>query len=274
LTKQSKAYEMRVSPWIPATVSLALILLPAGSIARMAMPPAMVGPQFHQSAKPCSTRFAEFGGSSTGTQIPIPALRLGGPIRRATTSFTTGGSGTANAFEMERRRKAGLPYEPAMFDTSSSNLPLVYAEEAAETANAYLYERLPLKTLSKAYDPNALIFAQAVSLTAGRIASLQLTMAAAPSTLPKVRAFFGQSSPGGCRNQAVDIYAPAMTAKQVRDLFSPSQCNWWRLAACTESQLPRGKVLFVEPGYQAGRYTYRWIDYDLLAKAGFTKSNR
>ena len=263
---------MHVSRWILGTVSLALILLPAGSIARMARPPESVGPLLYWSAPPCSTRFTEIGGSTAGTQIPIPALRLGQPIRRATTSFTTRGSGTANAYEMERRRKAGLPYEPAMFDTSSSDLPLVYAGEAAERANAHFYERLPLKTLSKAYDPNALVFAQPVSPTAGRIASLHLTMAKAPSTLPRVRAFFGQPSPGGCRDQPVDIYAPAMTARQVRALFSSSQCNWWRLAACTESQLPRGKVLFVEPGYQAGRYTYRWIDYDLLAKAGFGKS--
>ncbi|MEP7007879.1 MAG: hypothetical protein ABI810_18005 [Sphingomonas bacterium] len=258
---------MRVSPWILGTVSLALILLPAGSGARMAMPPAMVGPQFHRSAEPCSTRFTDLGGSSTGAQIPIPALRLGEPIRRATTPFTTGGSGTANAYEMERRRKAGLPYEPPTFDTSSSDRPLVYAGEAAATTNAHVYERLPLKTLSKAYDPYALIFAQPVSLTAGRVASLQLTIAKAPSTRPRVRALFGQPLPGGCRDQTVDIYAPAMTARQVRDLFSPSQCSWWRLAACTESQRPRGRVLFVEPAYQAARYTYRWVDYDQLAGA-------
>lgn len=265
---------MRVSRWIPATVSLALILLPAGSVARMYRPPESVGPLSYWSAPPCSTRFTEFGGSTTGTQIPIPALRLGQPIRRATTSFTTGGSVTANAFEMERRRKAGLPYEPAMFNTSSLDLPLVYAGEAAAAANAYFYERLPIKTVSKGYDPNALVFAQPVSPTAGRIASLQLTMATAPSTLPRVRALFGQPSPGGCRDQAVDIYAPAMTARQVRDLFSPSQCNWWRLAACTESQLPRGRVLFVALGDGPARYTYRWVDYDLLAKTGFGKSGR
>ncbi|MEO8374408.1 MAG: hypothetical protein ABI471_04230 [Sphingomonas bacterium] len=266
-----KEFEMRVSRWIPATISLALILLPAGSGARAIRPPDIVGPPQYSSAAPCSTRFTEFGGSSAGTQIPIPALRLGEPIRRATTSFTTGGSGTANAYEMERRRKAGLPYEPVMFDTSSSDLPLVYAEEAA---NAYLYERLPLKTLSKAYDPYGLIFAQPVSPTAGRIASLQLTMAKAPSALPRVRALFGQPSPGGCRDRTVDIYAPAMTARQVRDLFSHSQCNWWQLATCTESQLPRGRVLFVALGDGPARYTYRWVDYDLLAGTRFGKSSR
>jgi hypothetical protein len=156
-----------------------------------------------------------------------------------------------------------------MFDTSLSDLPLVYAGEAAETANAYLYERLPIKTLSKAYDPNALVFAQPVSLTLGRIASLQLTMAKAPSTLPRVRALFGQPSPGGCRDLAVDIYAPAMTARQIRDLFSPSQCSWWQPSACTEAQRPRGRVLFVALGGGPARYTYRWIDYDLLAGARF-----
>ncbi|MEO7691576.1 MAG: hypothetical protein ABIS51_19995 [Sphingomonas sp.] len=168
--------------------------------------------------------------------------------------------------------KAGLPYEPATFDASSSDLPLVYAEDTPEAANAYLYERLSIRPLSKVYDPYSLIFARPASLTAGHIASLQLTMAKGPSTLPRVRAVFGWPSPGGCRDQAVDIYAPAMSARQVRALFSSSQCNWWQLAACTEAQRPRGRVLFVEPNYQAARYTYRWVDYDLLASARFGKS--
>jgi hypothetical protein len=173
---------------------------------------------------------------------------------------------------MERRKKAGLPYEPATFDTSSSGLPFVYAGEAAATANVYLYERLPLKTLSKEYDPYALIFAQPVSLTTGRIAALQLTMAKAPSALPTVRVLFGQPSPGGCRYQVLDVYAPAMTARQVRDSFSPSQCNLPQLAACAESRRPRGRVLFVQRGEGPAPSSYRWIDYDLLAKARFGKS--
>jgi len=74
-------------------------------------------------------------------------------------------------------------------------------------------------------------------------------------------------SPGGCRDRAVDIYAPAMTARQIRALFSPSRCSWWQPSACGETQRPRGRVVFVEPADQAGRYTYRWVDYDLLAKA-------
>ena len=262
---------MHVSRWIPATVSLALILSPAGSVARMYRQPDSVGPQLYWSTPPCSTRFTEFDGSTAGTQIPIPALRLGQPIRRTATSFTTGGSGTANGFEMERRKKAGLPYEPATFDTSSSDLPRVYAGEAAATANAAFYERLPLKTRSKDYDPYALISAQPVSLTAGRIASLQLTMAKAPSTLPRVRILFGQPSPGGCRYQALDVYAPAMTARQVRDLFSPSQCSLPQVAACAESRRPRGRVLFVQRGEGPAPSSYRWIDYDLLAATGFGK---
>lgn len=263
---------MRVSPWILGPVSLALILLPAGSSARYASPPATVGPQISWSAPPCPTRFTEFGGSAAGAQIPIPALRLGGPIRRATSSFTTGGSGTANNAEMQRRKDAGLPYEPAMFDAGSSTPPLLYAAEKTETAVARLYQRLPLKTRSKAYDPFALIFAQPVSPTAGRIAALQLIMAKAPSIRPKVRAFFGRPSPDGCRDQAVDIYAPAMTARQVRDLFSPALCSWHYLATCTRSQWPRGRVLFVAPGDGPAHYSYRWVDYDLLAAANFGKS--
>ena len=135
---------MHFSRWVPATVGLALVMVPAGSIARLARQPDMVGPRLN-AWDPCPTRFTKFGGSTAGTQIPIPALRLGQPIRRTATSFTTGGSGTANGFEMERRKDAGLPYEPAMFDTSSSDTPLVYAAQVAETTNAYVYQRLPLK---------------------------------------------------------------------------------------------------------------------------------
>ena len=265
---------MRVSPWILGTISLVLVMAPAGSIARAYRQPDKVGPQIYWSVQPCATRFAEFGGSSTGAQIPIPALRLGGPIRRSTTPFTTGGSGTANAYEMERRRKAGLPYEPATFDTSSSDLPLVYAEEAAETAHAELYERLPIKTVSKEYDPYALVFAQPVSLTTGRIASLQLTMPKAPSALPRVRVLFGWPTPDGCRDRVLDVYAPAMTARQVRDFFSPAPCNLPRLAACAESRRPRGRVLFVERGEGLAHYSYRWVDYDLLAAARFGKGTK
>jgi hypothetical protein len=173
---------------------------------------------------------------------------------------------------MQRRKEAGLPYEPAIFNVSSSAIPLVYAAEKPETAFVYLYQRLPLKTLLKAYDPDALVFAQPVSPAAGRIAALQLTMAKAPSTLPSVRVFFGRPTPHGCQDQVLDIYAPAMTAKRVRALFSPSRCSWGLLSGCAESQWPRGRVLFVEPTNQPARYTYRWVDYDLLAEARFGKS--
>ena len=260
---------MHVSRWILGTVSLAVIAVPASSIARAGRRPDSVGPRLSPFSALCPTRFTEFNGPTAGAQIPIPALRLGEPIRRAATPFTTGGSGTANLAEVLRRKEAGLPYEPVMFDVVSSARPTVYA---AETTNDYFYERLPLKTPSAQYDPGALVFAQPTSPAVGLISSLQLTMPKAPANRPKVRVFVGRESSGGCQDQVVDVYAPAMTAEHVRSLFSPSLCNWRRLVACTASQWPRGRVLFVEPADQAGRYTYRWIDYDLLAKARFGKS--
>jgi hypothetical protein len=247
-------------------VALATIMTaPTGSLARAARPPDIVGPQLTAFGGPCSTRFAEIGGSAIGAQIPIRALQLGAPIRRATTSFTTGGSGTANLSEMQRRKEAGLPYEPATFDVASPAPPLVYATEAA--GNTYLYQRLPLKTDSRMYGPDALIFAQPTSPTTGRIASLQLMMVKAPSTKPKLRVTFGRSTSSGCRDQVLDVYAPTMTAAQIRALFSPSRCNWRQLSACTEAQRPRGTVLFVQETDAPEHYNYRWVDYDLLAEA-------
>lgn len=260
---------MRVLRLIHATIALAMIMTPMESIARYARLPDIVGPQSTAFIGSCPTRFSDIGGSAIGAQIPIPALRLGAPIRRATTSFTTGGSGTANFAEMQRRREAGLPYEPATFDVTSPAAPLVYATDVANAGNAYLYQRLPLKTGSGMYGPDALIFAQSMSPTAGRIASLQLTMAKAPSTAPRVRLTIGRPMSGGCQDQVIDVYAPAMTPEQVRQLFALSSCNWRQLSGCTESQWPRGRVLFVQPSDGPARYNYRWVDYDLLAEARF-----
>jgi hypothetical protein len=170
---------------------------------------------------------------------------------------------------MQRRKEAGLPYEPATFDVVSPAPPLVYATEVANAGNAYLYQRLPLKTDSRIYGPDALIFAQSTSPTAGRIASLQLIMAKAPSTAPRVRVTIGRPMSGGCEDQVIDVYAPAIPPEQVRQLFGLSSCTWRQLSGCTESQWPRGRVLFVQPSDGPARYNYRWVDYDLLAEARF-----
>jgi hypothetical protein len=263
---------MRVLRLIHATIALAMIMTPMESIARYARLPDIVGPQSNAFIGSCATRFSEISGSAIGAQIPIPALRLGAPVRRATTSFTTGGSGTANFAEMQRRKEAGLPYEPATFDVASPAPPLVYATDIATAGSTYLYQRLPLKTDSGIYGPDALVFAQSTSPITGRIASLQLTMTRAPSPAPKVRVTIGRPTSGGCQDQVIDVYAPAMTPERIRQLFALSSCNWRRLSGCTESQWPRGRVLFVQPSDGPARYTYRWVDYDLLATARFGRS--
>jgi hypothetical protein len=231
--------------------------------------PEIVGPPPFALGGPCPATISELGGAAGGANIPIAALRLGAPVSRATTSFTTGGGGTSNLAEMMRRKQAGLPFEPAMFDNSLPKLPIVYAASPAETARWYLYQRLPLKTVSGAYDANALIFAQPTSNARGRIASLALVMKETPSAAPRLRAVGGVLVFGACRRQTLDVYAPSMTAGQVHRLFTAGDCNWARLSACQRSQWPRGRVLFVLRNEKGTRATYRWVDYDLLAKARF-----
>jgi hypothetical protein len=245
----------------------ALVASSSGSSAFYNKPPETVGPPPIALAGPCPVTISEPGGKTSGAPIPIAALRLGSPVNRASTSFTTGGSGTANYAVMARRKQAGLPYEPMTFDSSSSALPVVYAAQPSEIARGYLYQKLPLKPMSDAYDPQALVFVQPVSGARGRIVSLSLTMHKAPFARPRVRVVSGVSISGACLQQTLDVYAPAMTAAQVRGLFSTSGCNWRQLSACQSSQWPRGRVLFLLRDEKATRNTYRWVDYDLLAKA-------
>lgn len=265
---------MRGSRAIAMVAGLALVATSSGSSAIMARPVETVGPpqMWLTSGGPCRWTISEPGGSARGPDIPIAALRLGSPVSRAKTSFTTGGGGTSNNDEMMRRKRAGLPYAPATFDSSSSALPVVYAAQPSETNGAYPYQRLPLKPVSNAYDPWALIFAQPVSGTRGQIVSLSLDMKNAPAATPKLRVVSGISASGACQRQTLDVYAPAMTAGQVRSLFSTSGCNWYRLSTCQRSQWPRGRVLFVLRNEKATRNLYRWIDYDLLAKGHFAKA--
>jgi hypothetical protein len=169
---------------------------------------------------------------------------------------------------MMRRKQAGLPYAPAVFDSASSALPIVYAARPSENSRLYFYQRLPLKPMSAAHDTEALVFAQPVSETRGRIVSLSLAMKNAPAATPKLRVLSGLPLfSGGCERQTLDVYAPAMTAGQVRSMFSMTGCNWGQLTACQRSQWPRGRVLFVLRNDKATRSLYRWVDYDLLARA-------
>jgi len=262
---------MHGSRAIAMVAGFALVAASSGSSGYMVRVPETVGPPPIALGGPCPVTISEPGGRTGGASIPIAALRLGSPVSRATISFAAGLGGTAYMREMMRRAQAGLPSAPAVFDSSSSALPVVYAAQPSETTK-WIYERLPLKPVSKAYDPQAFVFAQPVSSTTGRIASLSLTMNKAPSATPKLRVVTGlPDSSGGCRQQTLDVYAPAMAAGQVRSLFSTSGCNWRQLSACQPSQLPRGHVLFVLRDEKATRGIYRWVDYDLLAKARFAK---
>ena len=261
---------MDASRRIISTLMLPLVFVSSPSAGIVARRPEMVGPPIIALNGRCTARFEMPGGNGIGAAIPIPALRLDAPVRRSSASFTTGGSGTAWFAEIERRKRAGLPYEPRTFDVAGSARPEVYSANAVEAANWQLYQRLPLRTLSRDYDPHSLVFALATSATEGRIASLQLPLREAPTAKPRLRitARTGLDATVCPQLQSIDVYAPAMTAGQVRALFEASECNWRRLANCPRSQWPRGQVLFVQRQGN-GYYVHSWVDYDLLATTHF-----
>ncbi|MFA6115919.1 MAG: hypothetical protein WC729_18125 [Sphingomonas sp.] len=220
----------------------------------------------------CPSQIARPGGTTMGTAIPVPALRLGSSVQRAKESFGTGGGGTSNAAEFARRRSLGLPIAPRTFDVAGSALPAIYAPEAAQSVSGfYPYQRLPLKTASKGYWPNGLIYAQPASATMGRIAALVLTLSRPPAAKAKLRITPAwKTNEGVCQRQpGIDVFASAMSFEQLRRLFSPSGCNWRQLAACKPAEWPRGQILFVQQTRGGVGYEHRWVDYDMLAAARF-----
>lgn len=251
-------------------LSIMLELAVAPASARIAVfPPEMVGPPRAMFNAACPVEVSAPGGGTMGARIPVPALALGSPVQRNPNSFMTGGSGTAYFAERERRRQAELQYAPRTFDPGSAEKPSVFAEGPGFQPR-WAYQRLPLKTSGSAYSPNALVFAQATTPTTGRIASLALVLPAKPAARPRLTITGAYRLREGCRNEApIDVYAPAMSAGQLRRLFSPSGCNWTNLAACkTRAELPRGRVLFVQAQRSGVGHEYRWVDYDMLT-AGF-----
>lgn len=263
---------MGVSRRIVSALVLPLVLVSSQSTARIARSSEMVGPPMIQLYGRCAARFEALGGTRIGGAIPIPALRLGAPVSRGSTSFTTGGSGTARLTEIERRKRAGLPYAPKIFDVAGSVRPETYSADGTE-ARWLEYQQLTLRSLSRDYDPNGLIFALATSATDGRIASLQLTLRRAPTAKPKLRITAGarDGAPECAQVQNIDVYAPAMTADRIRGLFDAwGSCSWYQPTACKRSEWPRGQVLFVQR--QGAGYVNRWIDYDLLAGMHFSKA--
>ncbi|ATY30988.1 hypothetical protein [Sphingomonas psychrotolerans] len=264
----------RLTKIVFAPLMLGLAAAPTG--ARIAfVPPQMVGPPGLVLDPACPIMVAPSGGTTPGAEIPVRGLALGAPVQRSATSFPTGGSGTANAMERERRRKAGLPYEPRIYDPAGSERPAVFAVGMRQPPTAWLYQRLLLKPSGAAYPRYGLVFAQATSPTAGRIASLALVRPTRPAARPKMSISGGYRLREGCqREEPVHVYAPAMSVGQIRKLFARSGCSWTNLSACSRSQWPRGRVLFVQMQRSGAGYEHRWIDYDLLAGGGNLENSR
>jgi hypothetical protein len=257
---------MRMLAWSMSAPLLSGLVAPSG--ARIAVPPEMVGPPSLALDLACPIKTTPSGGTSSGAKIPIRGLVLGAPVQRSLISFPTGGSGTANAAERERRRKAGLQYEPRIYDPTGADRPTVFAVGIGQPPAARLYQRLLLKPSDKPYPQNGLVFAQATSATMGRVASLALVLPTKPVARPKLSISGGRRLREGCQSeQPVHVYAPAMSVRQIRTLFVRSGCSWTNFSACSRSQRPRGRVLFVQMQRSGVGYEHRWIDYDLLAGA-------
>lgn len=250
------------------SLAAVLALAPLGAGPRpaiVAVPPQIVGPQTVMFGS-CPLKVTMPGGTSAGPEIPFRAIRLGAAVARNPNSFATGGGGTANAAERDRRMRAGLQYDPIPFDPAAPARLSVFAAERTRVPVPWVYQRLPVLGGNADYGADGMIFAQATSPKSGRIASLALMLAAKPAGRPRLTIAGGLAMPEGCRlDNSVAVYAPAMTAAQLRRLFSRSGCSWTRLADCSHAERPRGRVLFVQKQRGGPLYAYRWVDYDLLA---------
>ncbi|MES2057438.1 MAG: hypothetical protein V4564_16005 [Pseudomonadota bacterium] len=258
---------MRPSRFVwPILIATQLCAGPVFAIA--AAPPERVGPSAEAALSTCRTSITFPGGRSPGPAIPIRALRLGAVVVRSTASFSTGGSGTAYYAEMARRKAAGLPFEPVLVDPAVSTPATVFTTTPPINAQAMAYQRLRVKQ-SPRYAEQGMIFALSDRANGGRIASVGLTLQAAPTTPPRTRVSFISRPNSICGQRPIDIYAPAMSAAQVTALLRRNGCRWVDLSACKQrSEWPRGRVLFVQQ-YSGGGYDYRWVDYDQLAVARF-----
>lgn len=253
-------------------IALLALITPVPGSARGVIPPTVVGPPEILANGRCLVSAAEPDGAGPGTAILFRALMLGAPVERTTTSFITGGSGTANAEIAAQRKAAGLPYEPQTFDTAGAAPPAVFTAEGNGPIGWAPYQRLPLTASERVAEPFGLIFATATSPARGRIAALVLSLATRPTARPRLRLTIGGLPDRGCRQQEIRVYSPATSAGTLSRLSMPGgKCHWVDLFRCPRAQWPHGRVLFVSPSYGA-TFEYRWIDYDLLADWHFART--
>jgi hypothetical protein len=207
----------------------------------------------------CRWTLSHPGGRSDGAAIPVPALRLGAPVTRATMSFTTGGSGTANAAWMLRQKEAGLPYEPHSFDLAGEARPIVFVDAAQPAQRSYAYQRLPLVPAGHGFGEMALVHALPDGRQTGRIVSVQMALPAAPKAPPRYRL----TGEGKCHGGFIDIYGNMRNAT-LATLSNAVLCPGLRPGDCEGRPALRGRLLYVVKLPGAERFTHRWIDNDAL----------
>jgi hypothetical protein len=217
-------------------ILIATVVLSTPAVAIVAVPPRVVGSPL-TACKPTFVR----GPAGQGRTIPFPALDLGATVARATTSFTTGGSGTGNAMLAAQRRRAGLPYEPMAFDPAMKTPLRVFAQSGR---GAEVYQRLRLTGNAARMNAGALVFGVPISANTARIAALSLVMPDLPSSRP----LLSIACVDGRRALA---YSRTLTADAVMKMVM-------------KRQMPSvGSVLVIMP-LDSRAYQYEWIDFGLL----------
>ncbi|MBB6124442.1 hypothetical protein FHS92_002187 [Sphingobium subterraneum] len=240
--------------------SLLLALQPSAADAIVAIPPMTVSmPLVSQDAR-CKWTLSQIGGRSDGAAVPVPALRIGSPVRRSTVSFTTGGGGTSRGIWEAKQRAAGLPFEPQPFNINSRSQPWIYTELQGQSRNL-AYQRVPLLPQHNPIGPEALVYAQSVSKTSGRIVAVQMMLRSAPGTTPRYRL----SGNGPCHGETVDIYGTSAFHISVAMLTRDPLCMRQDQFACTKVAPPHGRLLFVhrQKGWQF--FEHRWVDFDAIS---------
>lgn len=235
--------------WLPRVD--AIVAIPAKTVTM---------PLITQDAR-CKWILSIPGGHSEGAAIPVPALRLGAQVRRSTVSFTTGGSGTANLAWRQQRQMAGLPYDPQPFDIKGSGQPWIYTEPRND--RFFAYQRLPLSPQRIAPAAETLVYAQATSKTAGRIAAVQMTLPSAPAASPRYRL----TGSGPCRGEIIDIFSTNAVRISKAMLTSGRLCILKSQPGCASAYLLRGRILFVRKFSGAQYFEHRWVDFDMLSSS-------
>lgn len=246
---------------LPTVLALVCSVTPV--VAIVARPALLVGPPTPTTSLACLS-FATPAGGTLGVSVPLAGLALGAATKRNGLAFYAGGGGTSGAVLAAQRRQAGVQWQPQIFDPAEKTRPSVFSANTPWASGPSAYQHLLLRASKSRVLPYGLIYAQPVSRQTGRIVSVGLTLPSKPAARPKVIISMTHARAAACPQfLPVAVYAPHMSAAQIRRLFTTGSCNWNSMKTCAVADRPRGRVLFVQQVRSGVGYEHRWVDYDL-----------